>query len=382
MAKYKSIDDYRKRKKLKDVMRTAITLIIVLAILFVLASVLQLFNGTKLKEIVGETEDGESNSFPVVIKDEQLLDIFSLNNGVTVLTKGNLISYMSNGKRSVKAPHGFTNPIVEEGNKRLLTYDRGGYNFRVDTNSDTVGEKKLENQIVSAQIASNGYVGVITNHNQYASVITVYDNKLNEVYKYSSSERLTLIAFAPDNRSVITTGVATNSGSLSAIVLELNITSKEDVKRTIVQDILPLETTYTVDGKVIIVGSSEVVTFDSSGGDFKRYNIRGPLQKFTSASSNETVLVTENLVNGTSIITVLAADGITANSFKLSDTAKDVHCDGSRIVVLGVEAVYNFDMTLMLLNTIPLDNPYNKLVLNGSNVYVMSLDTIIKESID
>lgn len=382
MAKYKNIQEYRNKQKVKSFLKSSITIIIVLAILLVLASVLQVFNGTKLNDIVGENPEGEKSSFPVVIKDEQLLDLYNLGNGITVLTKGNLIGYLSNGKRGQKSSHGYTNPVVKESNKRLLTYDRGGNSFRVDTTSGLEGEIKLQNQIVSAQIAPNGNVAVVTNHNQYASIITVYDNKLTEIYKYSSGDRITLVDFSPDSKNIIATSIITQDGVISAALLELKITENTIAKKVIIKDILPLSTNYSLGTNITIIGSEKLITYNTKTDEKIVYEYKGELLKFSSSSINENVVVTKNLIDNTSIITVIDSNGIDIKNYNLNDDVKDIYCDGSRIIVLGSKAAYNFDMSLLLLDQIDLERPYNKIIYNGDVLYIMGTDIIEKRQIN
>lgn len=378
MAKYKNIEEYRTKKKLKGFFKGFITLAIIVAILIGLINVLQLFKGTPIREFFDESVEDTTESFPIVIKDEQLVDLYGLGNNISVLTKANNINYLTNGKRGTKTNHGYTNPVVKEGNKRILVYDRGGNSFKVNTTSSTVGEIKLEHKIISAQIASNGNVAVVTNHNQYASVITVYDNSLTEIFKYSSGERIMFINFSSDNKSIVAGAIVSNNTVLSANVLEINTTKDTPANRIVLNDAFLLDIRYNNNDDIVAICSDKIITYDKLNKSQKIFEMKGELVCFSSSAQNDTVLVTKNPISDKAEINIISESGESVVNTTIDDEIKDIYCDGSRIILLGKEASYNYDMTLMLLNRIELERAYMKTISLGESMYILGVDRVDK----
>lgn len=381
MAKYKSIEEYRNKKKMKSFLKAFVTLVIIAGILIGLVNVLQLFKGTPISDLLDETTNDTEESFPIMIKDEQLVDLYNLGNNISVLTKANNINYLANGKRGTNTAHGYTNPVVKEGNKRILIYDRGGNSFKVNTTSSTVGEIKLENKIISAQIADNGNVAVVTNHTQYASIITVYDNNLKEIFKYSSGERITFVNFAPDGKTLLAAALISDNTYISANILEINITKDTPANKITLRDVFLLDISYNADGEIVAICSDKIITYSKRDKLQKAYEYKGELVCFTSSTVQETVVVTKNPINDKAEVNVVGVDGVSKAHITLNDEIKDIYCDGSRIILLGKNSAYNFDMSLLLLNQIELERAYIKIIFSGESMYILGIDRVDKFSI-
>lgn len=378
MAKYKNIQQYRTRKKIKSAFKTIIVLAIILTILVVLSNVLQLFKGTNISDIIGKELTPAASTFPITIKNEQLLDIHNVGSSVTVLSKSSLMTYLENGKRTNKSPHGYTNPVVVEGGKRVLTYDRGGTGFRLDNNSSMIASKTAGNQIMSANIARNGNVLVVTNHERFASLITVYDSTLTEIYKYSSSDAIMMASFSPDSKNVVAASVTTKEGVLSTLLLELKIDENTAAKKTYISDVLPLDVNYSGNSAITIIGSEMLVSIDTKTQLQTQYIYKGDIEKFSSNSLSQSIIVTKNLGDNKSTLTVIGSDAVEKKSIEINDTVKDIYCDESKIVVLCADAAYNFDINLIEKDMILLSKSYNKIVFNGGFIFLLGVESIEK----
>lgn len=382
MAKYKNIEEYRSKQKRKSVVKKLVMLLIVFGILLVLLNVLQVFKGSPINEIITNNPESSNDYFPLIIKNEQLLDIYNFGSNISLLTKTNVLTYSENGKKGTTIIHGYTNPVVREGNKHLLTYDRGGTNFRVDTPNNQIGEVKLSNQIITAQISDSGLTAVVTTHDRYASIITVYNQSLEEIYTYSVTDRINNICFSPDNKHLLASSIISPSGIISANIYELNINETTDANIYKIDGILPLEISYSEGSNITVVGKDAVITLNTKTKQQTTFEYKGNIQNFINSSTKETVLVTKNLLNNYSTVTVVDTTGNATHTYNIEEDVIDIFSDGSRIIVLCKETVFNFDMSLMLLNKIELTKAYTKIGYNGDNIFIMGSDFVDKYRID
>lgn len=370
------------KKKLKSFTKKFIIVFIIFAILFVLLNVLQLFKGGPINDIITNEKVNDDELFPLVIKSEQIMDIYNVGSGISVLTKSSLINYAESGKREAKITHGYTNPVVQEGTKRLLTYDRGGSSFRVDTISSSIGEVKITGQIITAQIASNGTIAVISTDERYACVITVYDNSLQEMYKYQSTSRMSDLCFAPDNKHIFASSITSQAGIVATDLYELNLTTEDDATIYTIPNLLPLSVHYSSNGNITVIGKDSMATLNTKSKVTTRFEYLGNIQYFIKSSQNETVIVTKNLFNHYSTVNVINQAGVPVSSYNIDEEVMDIYSDGSRILVLTKESALNFDMKLTLLNTIPLEKNAIKIGYNGNQVYILGVDSVDKYKID
>lgn len=389
MATYKNIEEYRRKKKVKSFVRKTLILVALFAILFVLLYVLQIFKGSKLDEIITGTNDTENEAFPLTIKNEQLLDIGNFGNRIAVLAKSNVLTYSMNGKKESTIMHGYTNPVMKEGNKRLLTYDRGGYKFRVDTHSGKVGEIALKNTIICAEIGTDGSVAVVTEQDQYASYnLLVYDSSLKERYKFAAASdsnvtaTFSTISFSSDNNHLAACAVTADSGILSTYLYELDLTRQVDATVTLIPDLLPLDVSYKSDGNIAVVGKDSMVFVNSKTHKQVRDEHTGDLENFVSRTIDDTVVVNKNLFNSTATVSIFSSSGVKKATCDIDDEVIDSYCDGSRVLILGKKAAYNFDMNLLQLNKIDLSKSFSRVIYNGEYMFVMGADTVEKYAID
>ncbi|MFZ2537276.1 MAG: DUF5711 family protein [Oscillospiraceae bacterium] len=383
MAKYKSIEEYRRKKRLKGFLKKTLIVVTIFAILLILLNVLEIFKGTQLNELISKDETKKEEQFPLIIKNEQMVDIVPFNNNIAILTRADVLIYNSSGKKTNSFIHGYTNPVIKESNKRILTYDRGGNKFRVDNSTGIIGEIQLKYNILCAQISSSGSIAIVTAHDRYASEILVYDSNLKgEIYRYSATEEISAVEFSQDGQSLLGGAITSFEGIISTNLYELNITEEVDAKKTLIKDILSLSIFYNENNNIKIVGKDCVVTYNTKLNTQKRFLYKGSIQYFINSSAKETVLVNKNPFNKYSTVSVISSDGVIMGSSNINDDVLDVFSDGSRIIVLCKTCVYNLDMTLKELNKVELSMSMNKAVYSGESLYILGADSIEKYKID
>lgn len=377
MANYKDINDYRRRKKIKEIATKLILVAIVIGLLFVALNLVQAFQGNSFEHMITRELDVQSTDFPLAIKNEQPMDLYSLGGNFAVLTKANLLIYNSNGVRIALYNHGYTNPVVKEGEKRLLTYDRGGNKLRVDAAAGTVGEITTENTIICAEIAPNGSVAVATGYRNHAPVIAVYNSNLKEIYHYTESRDFTALAFSQDGEKLAACSVETRSGLLCAVIYEMEITKKTSAQVTEITNILPLGLAYQSDGGLVVAGRNRLARLAPTGRNrtpqYTEYT--GEIQRFFQVGGH-TVLLQKNLFNSESSLCVYGSDGMLTASCSIAEEAVDLYTDGERILVLGKRNLHSYDMRLKAGKPIPLSKAGQRVIFSGRNAYVMGTDEI------
>lgn len=384
MGKYKNIEDYRRKKRLSGFLKKLILLAVIAGILIVLLNVLEIFKGKDINEMIGlKTEESQSQDFPIIIKNEQMVDFVTFSNNVGVLTKANVLIYSSNGKKTNNFLHGYTNPVIKESNKRVMTYDRGGNKLRVDSASASIGEIQTKFSILTAQISKSGNVAVVTSHDRYPCEVQVYDNNLkNVIYRYYSTEELSAIEFAHDEQTLIGSAITTINGILSAHLYKLSIKEEVLADIVVIKDILPLAICVNEENNIKVLGKDVIVSINTQTNEQKRYEYQGDLQYFVNSSSKETVLVNKNILSGYSVVSVISPDGSELASANINGDIIDIYSDGSRITVLMKSKVSCYDMKLKELNSYTLERSMNKVVYSGTDMYVLGADNILKFVID
>lgn len=385
MAKYKDIESYKRVSRLKKFFKRLIWLAVIAAGLFIVINLLSIYNVIDLDKIINSREDEETvvERFPLVIKNEPLLNCVGTDTGIAVLSKSNLFFYTQSGKREETYRHGYTNPVIKKSGKYILTYDCGGTKFRVDTVNKSIGEIKLTEKIITAELAPNGNIGVVTNGDRYASVFTVFNQNMSGdySYKYSATEQITSVSFSDDSHFATASAIVQNGGMLSSNVYMLDLNKETNNPPTLISRVVPLATEYQNSDYVTVVGKNEVASLESKTGKLNKYSYNGSLLCFDNIRGFGTVIVSKSPYNKYCAVILVDVAGNFVKQYNLTDEIIDVESDGARISVLGKNSYYNFDMELNLLDTVKLEKSFGRVALSPNKAYLMNSDRIEKQQI-
>ncbi len=389
MSKTNNVSDYIKKKKRGQWIRKASFLAMLCLLLFGVLYLAEQFPGSELNALITGNSQGNEEKFPLTIKNEQLIDAVELNGRLALLSKSNLLCYNVKGKRQSNSMHGYTNPVMKSNGKRVLIYDRAGNKLKVAASNSIIGELTLENSILCAAIASDGSIAVATIQDQYASYqIRVYDDLLNERYKFSPANEgattvdFSSLAFSKDGSKLAACSITTKDGMLAASVYELDLNQDSAPIITLIPNLLPLDISWKQNGNLMLIGSDALVSLDHKTQQQVRYSYVGSLQGIVADLHQNTILVTRDLTENRSTITVIDAYGKVQESVSIEDTFLDITANEHRISVLGKKSVYHYDKSLLLLNQVSLERSFHYLTLIGNNLFLLTSDRVEKIRVD
>lgn len=150
---------------------------------------------------------GSGDGFPVSVSPSATNMVVSVGSDVALLGDSSLTLYKSNGKTLFERQHGYSNPGVCACSARVMVYDRGGKNLRVENRAKTLFSLETQGPITTACIASNGTFGVVTRGVNYISDVTVYNADGEQTFAWHSAERQVLDISLSDSGRYL--GVAT-----------------------------------------------------------------------------------------------------------------------------------------------------------------------------
>ena len=380
MASYQNIEEYRRKKRLKRLARNLLLSAAILAALFGVLYLCDVFEGSPVEEWLTGTRTVKEDKFPLTVKKEQLISVYGVGSNLAVLTKSSLLFYDFAGEHLGTQYHGYTNPVTRESGKRLLTYDRGGLRLRVDSASGKIGELTMESAIISAQMSPSGKVAVLMSYRANVPVLVVYDENLELVYRYFSAEDFTALAFSSDGTHVLLSSIQSKGGILSTELYELDSTQTGDSGKTVtlVNDILPVAISYLSDGSWMVAGKDSAVCIDARTKAQTRYEYEGTLQRLALCGEEALVLVNEDLFSSYSTITLLTKGGMPQKTTRIEDEVLDVCCRDGQVYVLGKQSAYRYDFGLKLQDELPLEKSCKKIGSNAEAAFIMGEDTVQK----
>lgn len=390
VKEYNDIETYRKIRRKKRRRRHIVTLVIILVLLvclfFTFAHFLNIDifdSGSSQGELTSGAKPTKEG-FPISLEGDKAVDVNSMGGLITLITDTKLAFYTDSGKWLGSDAHGYANPVARTTTKKTLVYDNGGYKFKVVTKNQVVGSKTLTNKIIFAEISDDGYVAVATQESRYYGCLTIYDDKLEELYKwYSSTYQLVGTDFYRNSSGCAVLGYTAENGGIVSAVVSLDFSSDKIVFEKKFPGVLGVSIAVKNSGNIAVVSDSKFNIIDSKGKDIGEYVYNKQLSFASNVAANYTVLALTNTNSRANSQAVALDDkGKVIGSYVVDKSIKDVISDGSRIILLGTEKIYNLDMSLKLINSIKCDSDAKKIAFIGSYMYVLGSEKIVKKTVE
>ena len=164
----------------------------------------------------------------IEIEESDSSSIYAFNKYIGVLNKNNFNIYDSTGKEENKLTLEITKPIFNDDNRYLAVAEEKGKKLYLIEDKDIIWEKEIEGNISQVVVNKNGYVAVTIVDTLHKTVIAMYDNKGDELFKiFLKSTRVASTSISEDNKYLAIAEIDT-SGTI--IQSNIKIFSIDDVK--------------------------------------------------------------------------------------------------------------------------------------------------------
>lgn len=213
---------------------------------------------------------GASGSFPVELSVSSRNDIKKMGNDVVLVTDSNINLYTSGGGKIFSRQHGYSNPRSITSDSRVLTFDSGTNEYRIDNRYENVYSGTTDNAILCAAMARNGVYALNTYSSKYICETTVYSADFIPLFRWNSAEQhITSIALSSNGKQLAVGSVGAVEGKYISTVRIFNINSTEAILTKEFSDKMILAVNYNVDGTWSAVFENSYVTL---------FNDRDPIE--------------------------------------------------------------------------------------------------------
>lgn len=264
-----------------------------------LAAVLAYFAGLygASASILGDKFDSitalfsEGQGFPFEIRAQSLQSAQPLGGGFAMLTENELSMYAANGALLRTVPHSFARPAMAAGDSRLCLYHRGGTSLSVESRSRTLWEFTTQEAIELCAMSPGGTLAVAQR-----GQVSVYTPLFEEIFTFYTTEHVTAMAFASDNKHFAVACPGSDDGALSGrVYLFTTDTSAEAEADAVLENPagMPLKIFYLSSSRVVVVYDNYMALYDAqAGNELSRFDYGGlSLQSASMASSGNIALL-------------------------------------------------------------------------------------------
>ena len=296
------------------------------------------------------SDDGETGRYSFDAHNSNCYGM--LNNGLAVASVGGLSTYAPDGTEQVVSQAQLALPAMQTGKNIAMAYDVGGTTLlAVRANGGEVLRVTSEKEILDADLSPDGSLCYISSAAGYKSVLVVYNEKQEMVYRWlSSSTYMPVCAIAPKAEAAAVVSLSQSGGSFQSN-LELFRTDSEQIAGTVsLGNQLIYDLTYLGDKKLCAVGETDVRFFDEQGNAVGSYGYGGRFLKDYHYGGDGFLTLSLNMYRAGNRYTLVTVDetGAEIASLFIGEEILDLSVCGKYIAVLTNQGLTIYNRNLKI----------------------------------
>ena len=217
----------------------------------------------------------------------EVTQVESLTGSFVELGKEGCVVYSRSGKKLNSIQSGYARPALAAGKNRFVLYNRSGNELRVESRTQNLYTKQLENSIFLCAMADNGNLAVVTEDVSAMAKLLIYNSNMEQVLNWSMSSNdgtPLRMAFSPDGRKLAAAAVTAGGGQMMTNLYLVNLASGDPVSLAN-QSGVPQWLGWTSASTILAVYDSRAVLYNAGGGERAAYEFAGNTLKDISVDA-------------------------------------------------------------------------------------------------
>ena len=289
------LEQARARATRRRVRRTAIILTILIAVVLVATgiagtSVALLKDGVDTLGIAAIPGTG----WPQQTGIQQPLQVETLTGSFVALGDESCVVYSNSGRRLNAIQSGYARPAIAAGKTRFVLYNRSGTELRVESRTQNLYTKTMENGIYLCAMSDSGTLAVVTEDTTSMAKLWVYSPTMTERLNWamSAAEGTPLrMAFSPDERRLAVAAVTASGGQMITNLYVIPLAQGEPINVGS-QSAVPQWLGWLSQTSLLAVYDTKAVVYNVTGGEHASYEFNGQsLQSVSVDGSGNTALL-------------------------------------------------------------------------------------------
>ena len=216
----------------------------------------------------------------------EVTQVESLTGSFVELGKEGCVVYSRSGKKLNSIQSGYARPALAAGKNRFVLYNRSGNELRVESRTQNLYTKQLENSIFLCAMADNGNLAVVTEDVSAMAKLLIYNSNMEQVLSWSMSSNdgtPLRMAFSPDGRKLAAAAVTAGGGQMMTNLYLVNLAAGDPVSLAN-QSGVPQWLGWTSASTILAVYDSRAVLYNA-GGERAAYEFAGNTLKDISVDA-------------------------------------------------------------------------------------------------
>ena len=191
------------------------------------------------------------------------------------------------GTRLNSIQSGYGRPALAAGKTRFVLYNRSGNELRVESRTQNLYTKKLENKIFLCAMSDNGTLAVVTDDVSSMAELLVYSPTMEQQLRWNmtSNDGTPLrMAFSPDSRRLAAAAVTAGGGQMQTNLYVVTLAQGDPVNVGS-QSGVPQWVGWLSGTTLLAVYDSRAILYNAAGGERARYEFGGGTLRDVSVDS-------------------------------------------------------------------------------------------------
>lgn len=208
-------------------------------------------------------------------------------NNLLMLGNDSVVSVNSKGEIVWETPVSLNSPTLQIVDKYILAYDRKGKECFVINNSVEANHVTTDQQIICAKLNKSGYFVVGTKETGSLGLVTVYNSKGEEIFKwYSGDNHILDVDISPDNSRIAVCVMNVDNGQTNSGVTFFKLNEDKPYAGVMNTETIFTNVKYNRNGTLIAVGNNRAVCYNKNGKEKWTYNYDGGILLSCSLSGD------------------------------------------------------------------------------------------------
>lgn len=304
--------------------------------------------------------------------------VAKLSGGFAEMDTDSCVVYSFGGAKLNSVQSGYARPALAAGKTRFVLYNRSGNELRVESRTQNLYTKQLENSIFLCAMSDNGTLAVVTEDQTSMAKLLVYSPSMEQQLSWSmtSNDGTPLrMAFSPDSRKLAAAAVTVSGGQVMTNLYLINLASGDPVS-LVNQGGVPQWLGWTSASTILAVYDTRAVLYNAGGGERAVYDFAGTELKDVSvdAAGNVALLLASGQVSQA----VTLDKNLNVQFSAAVSAANSIVRAGNLFYLLADNAVECFDASGAQQWSQNLDTSPQALLANSRDLLLFSGNTVQK----
>lgn len=213
--------------------------------------------------------------------------VLPMTGGFVELGGDSCVVYSRTGTRLNSIQSGYGRPALAAGKTRFVLYNRSGNELRVESRTQNLYTKKLENNIFLCAMSDNGTLAVVTDDVSSMAELLVYSPTMEQQLRWNmtSNDGTPLrMAFSPDSRRLAAAAVTAGGGQMQTNLYVVTLAQGDPVNVGS-QSGVPQWMGWLSGTTLLAVYDSRAILYNAAGGERARYEFGGGTLRDVSVDS-------------------------------------------------------------------------------------------------